>query len=81
MMNQEHPRAYVILKPKSKNEVKFEDIYTLFTTRAAPHKWLAGGIVFVEAVPSSASGKILRKVLREWAKRDAARMDPGRDSK
>ena len=30
-------------------------------------KWLAGGIVLVDEIPKTASGKILRRVLREWA--------------
>lgn len=39
--------------------------------RVAKHKQLLGGVVFIEEVPKSPSGKIQRKVLREWAKRDA----------
>ena len=36
----------------------------------ANHKKLRGGVVFLEAIPKSPSGKILRKDLRELAKRD-----------
>ncbi|KAJ1330162.1 hypothetical protein BSLG_009692 [Batrachochytrium salamandrivorans] len=32
--------------------------------RVAPHKQLRGGVVFVDAIPKAASGKILRRVLR-----------------
>jgi len=39
--------------------------------RVAKHKRLSGGVVFIEEVPKSPSGKIQRKVLREWAKGDA----------
>ncbi len=39
--------------------------------RVAKHKWLVGGISFIDEVPKLASGKIQRKVMREWAKRDA----------
>ena len=38
--------------------------------KVAKYKWLTGGVVFVNEVPKSAAGKIQRKVLREWAKRD-----------
>jgi 4-coumarate--CoA ligase len=40
--------------------------------RLAKHKWLVGGCVFVDEVPKLASGKIHRKTMRDWAKRDAA---------
>lgn len=35
------------------------------------HKWLVGGVAFIDDVPKLASGKIQRKVMREWAKKDA----------
>ena len=43
--------------------------------RVAKHKRLVGGVVFVDEVPKLASGKIQRKTMREWAKRDAAEME------
>jgi 4-coumarate--CoA ligase len=39
--------------------------------RVAKHKQLTGGVVFIDEVPKSPSGKIQRKILREWAKNDA----------
>jgi 4-coumarate--CoA ligase len=30
-----------------------------------------GGVTFVDEVPKLASGKIQRKVMREWSKKDA----------
>lgn len=39
-------------------------------SKVAKHKYLTGGVVFVDEVPKSAAGKIQRKVLREWAKGD-----------
>lgn len=42
--------------------------------RVAKHKQLVGGIVFVDEVPKLASGKIMRKVLKDWAKKDAEKM-------
>jgi acyl-coenzyme A synthetase/AMP-(fatty) acid ligase len=38
-------------------------------SKVANHKKLRGGVVFIDAIPKSPSGKILRKELRELAKR------------
>lgn len=35
------------------------------------HKKLRGGVVFLSAIPKSPSGKILRRELRELAKKEA----------
>ncbi|KAM0248379.1 hypothetical protein ACHAQJ_009504 [Trichoderma viride] len=35
----------------------------------AKHKWLAGGIEFIDAIPKSPSGKILRRLLRDKEKK------------
>lgn len=29
------------------------------------YKWLAGGVVFIDVIPKSPSGKILRRLLRD----------------
>jgi acyl-coenzyme A synthetase/AMP-(fatty) acid ligase len=36
----------------------------------AGHKQLRGGVRWVDEVPKSASGKILRRVLKEWLKKE-----------
>jgi acyl-coenzyme A synthetase/AMP-(fatty) acid ligase len=36
---------------------------------------LAGGVVFIDEVPKLASGKIQRKTMRDWAKRDALELN------
>ena len=38
--------------------------------KVANHKKLRGGVKFVDAVPKSVSGKILRRVLKEQAKKE-----------
>lgn len=68
----ELPRAYVVLQLQSREKLQPVDIEKWITSRVAKHKRLGGGVVFIEEVPKLASGKIQRKVMREWAKRDAA---------
>ncbi|KAL8975197.1 MAG: hypothetical protein Q9197_000589 [Variospora fuerteventurae] len=77
----ERPRAYIVLKPEARRVTQEADIHAWIETRTSTHKYLTGGIAFVEEVPKSASGKIIRKVLREWAKRDATTFDPQLSSK
>lgn len=71
---QEWPRAYVTLKDEFKGKVREDDIHAHMKVKVAKHKQLVGGIVFVDEVPKLQSGKIMRKVLKEWAKRDAEAM-------
>ena len=70
---QERPRAYVVPKSLDINNpgVKEEEIVEWMKGKVAKYKWLTGGVVFVNEVPKSAAGKIQRKVMREWAKRDS----------
>lgn len=75
---QEWPRAYVTLKDEYKNRTTVEDIHKHMKIKVAKHKQLIGGVVFVDEVPKLQSGKIMRKVVKEWAKRDAASMGKAR---
>ncbi|KAK0262445.1 hypothetical protein LTS09_003156 [Friedmanniomyces endolithicus] len=68
---EEWPRAYVALKDHAKGKLTAKDIQQWMKGKVAKHKQLVGGIAFVDEVPKLASGKIQRKVMREWAKRDA----------
>lgn len=43
--------------------------------KVAKHKQLVGGVAFVDEVPKLASGKIQRKLMRDWAKRDAPEVE------
>ncbi|KAI8618121.1 hypothetical protein BC830DRAFT_1061750 [Chytriomyces sp. MP71] len=62
----EVPRAYVVLKPKS--NISASDIVGFIDKKVAPHKRLRGGVIFIDEIPKAASGKILRRVLREQDK-------------
>jgi acyl-coenzyme A synthetase/AMP-(fatty) acid ligase len=71
---EELPRAYVVIQAASKDKVSPEDIEHWIKSQVAKYKYLVGGVVFVREVPKLASGKIQRRVLREWAKKDAELM-------
>ncbi|KAM5369315.1 hypothetical protein ACJZ2D_009034 [Fusarium nematophilum] len=71
----EWPRAYVVIQDASRNKVSPTDIKDWISERVAKHKRLAGGVVFVESVPKLASGKIKRKEMRDWARRDALELE------
>lgn len=66
----ELPRAYVVLKPH-RSGVQPHDIESFIERSVAPHKRLRGGVRIVDAIPKSASGKLLRRVLRDQAKAEA----------
>ena len=67
----ELPRAYVVLKPSAdKKEVMEEYLKEWVKERVSPYKRINGGVVFVEKIPKSASGKILRRVLRDLVERE-----------
>ncbi|CAF3516969.1 hypothetical protein SNK03_003605 [Fusarium graminearum] len=68
---EEFPRAYIVKTPNGKNTSK-QDIADWLASRVVKYKQLIGGVVFVESIPKVPSGKILRKVLRERAKREVS---------
>lgn len=59
------------MQDTSEGKVTPRDIQTWLAERVAKHKRLVGGVIFINEVPKLASGKIQRKTMREWAKRDA----------
>jgi 4-coumarate--CoA ligase len=67
----EVPRAYVVLRPGIEAcESKASEIVEWLGGRVAPHKRLRGGVRFVDQVPKSPAGKILRRLVRDQARRD-----------
>ena len=67
----EWPRAYVVLQDQAKSNVDETEVRDWVDKRVSKHKRLVGGVMFVPEIPKLASGKIQRKVMREWAERDA----------
>ena len=64
----EVPRAYVVPAKGVQAHKKTEtEIVEWLAGKVAAHKRLRGGVRFVDEVPKSASGKILRRVLKEKA--------------
>jgi 4-coumarate--CoA ligase len=66
----ELPRAYLVTRPYS--EVTEKDVIRHMQERLAKYKQLDGGVVFVDAIPKNASGKILKKLLREQLRKELA---------
>jgi 4-coumarate--CoA ligase len=63
----ELPRAYIVLNENFGSTTEAE-IYDWVKERVAAYKRLDGGIAFIESIPKSASGKILRRILRDQVK-------------
>ena len=59
------------MKDHAKGKLTEKEIQEWMKSKVAKHKQLVGGVAFVDEVPKLASGKIVRKLLREWSKRDA----------
>lgn len=66
----ELPRAYVVSK------ISEQEIKDFVKVNLAQHKQLRGGVIYLDAIPKSASGKILRRELRETAKKEAKAQGP-----
>jgi acyl-CoA synthetase (AMP-forming)/AMP-acid ligase II len=69
----EVPRAYIVASQASRagaGEAEARAIVEWMDKKVANHKRLRGGIVFIDEIPKSASGKILRRVLKERSKDD-----------
>jgi 4-coumarate--CoA ligase len=69
----EFPMAYVVRDGSGSRTAKARDamdIIEWFNKRVSSHKRLRGGVVFVPEIPKNASGKILRRVLKDRARQD-----------
>ncbi|CEJ94339.1 Putative Pc22g24780 protein [[Torrubiella] hemipterigena] len=62
----EQPRAYVVRRPGDKGQALTEThVKEYCRSKLAKYKALTGGVKFVESIPKNASGKILKRILRE----------------
>ena len=58
----ELPRAYVV--KKNGVSVSKDDIAEFVDVKVAAHKRLKGGVFFIEAIPKTNTGKLLRRELK-----------------
>ncbi|XP_077869836.1 uncharacterized protein LOC144362337, partial [Saccoglossus kowalevskii] len=58
----ELPKAFIV--PKT-DQITVREVIKFVEETVSPHKRLRGGVQFVEEIPKSASGKILRRVLKD----------------
>ena len=66
----ELPKAFVMLKGGRQGNKEIEqELKQYVKERKVRHKHIDGGIDFVPLIPKSASGKILRRVLRDQSKK------------
>jgi acyl-coenzyme A synthetase/AMP-(fatty) acid ligase len=63
----EIPKAYIVRAKDStsSDEELALDIQKHVEQHKAHYKWLRGGVEFIDAIPKSPSGKILRRYLRD----------------
>lgn len=67
----EHPRAYVVRQPvPASQKLTEKELQEFAAAKLAKYKYLSGGVKFVDAIPKNASGKILKRLLREQAKEE-----------
>jgi len=67
----ELPRAYVTRRPGTDPKQLTEEMVKEYVKpKLTRYKWLDGGVRFVDAIPKNASGKILKRILREEAKKE-----------
>ncbi|GAB1313999.1 hypothetical protein MFIFM68171_04209 [Madurella fahalii] len=71
---EELPRAYVVRNPSSK--ASEQDVARWMEGKVTRYKQLKGGVVFTDAIPKNPSGKILRKQLRERARKEVGDSAP-----
>ena len=68
----EVPRAYVVRRPGLGDNLTEEDVKRYSSERLSKYKNLDGGVRFVDSIPKNATGKILKRVLKEEAQAEIA---------
>lgn len=77
----EVPRAFVVLTVKVENAAAVEsEIQRWVQERVVSYKRLRGGVELVDQIPKTASGKVLRRVLKDRALEKEKRQQAGNES-
>lgn len=50
------------------------ELFDMIKAQFAPHKWLTGGVYFIDQIPRTGSGKIMRRNLPTEPKGDRAKL-------
>lgn len=67
----ELPRAYVVRRPGPEgSKLTEKEVKEYLASRLAKYKALTGGVKFTDSIAKNASGKILKRILREDSKKD-----------
>ena len=67
----EAPRAYIVpATGVERNDASAQEIIKWMDGKVAYYKKLRGGVRFVDEIPKSAAGKILRRILKDKAKEE-----------
>lgn len=70
----ELPRAYIVPNPAHAADKDLpQKVAEYVASKVAPHKKLRGGVIVIEEIPKSPSGKILRKDLRAKAAQEGGK--------
>jgi acyl-CoA synthetase (AMP-forming)/AMP-acid ligase II len=74
----EVPKAFVVKNAsvKESDDAVAKSIKKHVEDHKSKHKWLAGGLEFIDVVPKSPSGKILRRLIRDQEKEKMKRQGP-----
>ncbi|KAL6245817.1 hypothetical protein RBB50_006970 [Rhinocladiella similis] len=69
----EVPRAYVVRRPGvNETDLSERDVVEYAGQALSKYKRIEGGVKFVDVIPKNASGKILKRILRDEAKKERA---------
>jgi acyl-CoA synthetase (AMP-forming)/AMP-acid ligase II len=64
-------RAYVVRRADT--NLTEDDVKNFIRKNLASYKALTGGVIFIDEVPKSPSGKILKRILKEQAEQEGRR--------